>query len=661
VTPRKLVIRRASLVAFVAWIALLAADFARREFAARTPERLPEVSTSSEATGDVPIRVHKGFVYSDTIGGAPSFRMAAREAVEFASGWYEFRDVQVSLYHQGTVAYGLVTDRLRYNPLRHEAETEGEAQVSLQGGIALRAGGFKLGGTDRALESEGPVTFAGPGWGGIAASARCSLDRNTFSLTGGVSVTWRSGPNSVAPSMVLLAPRLTYDRNTAVVRFPQGVTLLRGQMEGRAARAEVQLSGAEGEVRHLVFFAPVHLDGTLDDGSVLRGVAGDTDITLLANGRLRVAAEPSESSGWVSLHWSGTSVGWRELTAWRLVGEGTRAEWEWLEGQGHACAVEVPNGEDLRSVDAERMRIDFQGGRAQVAHARENVLVEVGDNAARGEDLSFSLTTGTFTLLPAQGGRVALSNPDGSSECDRLSGTEGGGVVAQGQVLGSLVHSSAFGPSAVPVRFAAASATALDGGNRLLLEGDARLWQGERLLRADRLEYDRERETILGQGDVLTTVGAGQSGAKTGSIEVRSRQLTYDRRADVATYQGDVTMVDSHGEATCQRLVATMDEGGRLALASLEDGVTISDRASGRVVSGQRARYLVDQGLLEMWGNPVVVRNVGGDQVKAAHLEWRRPTNTVVVLGNEDNPTETQYHPSSGKPTPRPGQQGRQP
>ena len=260
-TSRLLVLRRASVILLVLWTALLVAAFLERRFR-QTPQTEPAEAEAPAKEGlGQPVRVHKGFVYSDTLGIEPNFRIAAREAVEFASGVYEFSDVQVSLYHEGRVAYGLVADRLRFDPASHEAETSGRAEVSLQGGIALRAAGFKFGGKDRLLESQGPATFAGPGWGGLAGGARCSLEKDTLELTGGTSVTWRGSGAASDPSWVLLAPSLIYDRKLATIEFDDGLTVLRGRMRARTARAELQLSGPEGELRAATLGGPVRLDG----------------------------------------------------------------------------------------------------------------------------------------------------------------------------------------------------------------------------------------------------------------------------------------------------------------------------------------------------------------------------------------------------------------
>jgi len=652
VNPRLSALRRLSLVLLLLWVAVLVGTYLQRHFR-RQPQSEPvEVEATAAEGQEQPVRVHKGFVYSDTLGIEPNFRIAAREAVEFSSGWYEFHDAQVSLYHEGRVAYGLLSDGLRFNPERHEAHTVGHAEVSLQGGIAMRATGFSLGGAERILQSEGPVTFAGPGWGGLAGSARSSLEKNTMELRDAISVTWRD--EKATTSTILLAPRLVYDRNSSLARFPDGLTVLRGSMETKATQAEVQLSGPEGTLRKLSLEGPVLLDGTLDDGTDVQARLGRTELEAIADGRYRLTVEPASSTGWVAARIADPATGWREFQAWRVAGERTRTEWEWLEGQGLACGEEVQKGEDPRRVQAATMRLVFDGGQPRVVRASENVRVETGDQWADGGALEYSMGSRSFTMLPAGGKRVLLGGPDSTAWCDRLQGDAEGAVVAHGQVIGLLQRSGLMGQDKAPVRFAAAAASAREGGAHVWLEGDARLWQGDRLVRADRLDYERAQEVVTGRGDVLTTGRTVEATGPGPKYEVRARQLRYDRNAGVATYEGDVTLEDPQADASCQRLVATLDDKGNLVLADLDGGVTIRDRVTARVMNGQKARLTVEEGFFEIWGNPVLVKEPSGNQVKANRLQWQRVSNTVVVLGAEDNPSETLYHPTRAVAAPKP-------
>ena len=112
----------------------------------------------------------------------------------------------------------------------------------------------------------------------------------------------------------------------------------------------------------------------------------------------------------------------------------------------------------------------------------------------------------SFTLVPASGKRVLLGGPDSTAWCDRLQGERRRDYRGPGAgALACCSGSGLMGESREPVRFAADAASASEGGGRVWLEGDARLWQGARLVRADRLDYERERELVTGRGDVLTT------------------------------------------------------------------------------------------------------------------------------------------------------------
>jgi lipopolysaccharide export system protein LptA len=473
-------------------------------------------------------------------------------------------------------------------------------------------------------------------------------------MFGGVSVTWHETKTPAAPSTIFLAPRLVYDRTGAVARFPEGLTILRGSLQAKAAHAEVEFVAAEGEIRKISLAGPVFLDGTLEDGSEVQGRAGNAELEALTDGRFSLAVGPLQTTGWVTARLADPATGWREFDAWSVAGEGTRTAWEWLEGQGLACGEELSKDEDPRGLKASRMRLVFDTGQARTVRASEEVRLHTGDQWAEGGELEYSMRSRTFTLVPAPGKRVLLGAPDSTAWCDRLQGNEDGTVVARGQVIGALQRGGLTADGGEPVRFAADTASASEGGGRVWLEGDARLWQGARLVLADRLDYERERDLVTGRGHVLTTTGTAAKSGSGQQFQVRARQLRYDRTAGVATYDGDVTLEDPQAEASCQRLVATMDNAGKLVLADLDGGVTLRDRATARVMTGQKARLKVEDGVFEIWGNPVLVKEPSGNQVKGNHLQWQRAANTVVVLGAEDNPSETLYHPTKTVPTPRP-------
>ncbi len=659
-TAGQRLVRRISLTLLVLWLAGLVVAFVRHQLRREPPATTVGFEPGAQAGGEKPIRVHTGFGWLYTLGVEPSFRVAAREAVEFSSGWYELHDVEFSLYHRGEVTYGLTAEKARLNQAKGAAEVSGSAQLSLQGGMAVRADGFTLHGPERTVESRGPVSFAGPGLGGVAGGLVCSLADDSLEVTGGVSATWQQAGSSVPP-LVLLAPRLRYERRNALASFPDGLTILRAGLRTEAAAAELHLEADNRTLRTATFTGPVMVDGTPEGGGAVDGHAGTTLVQAIGSGRYSVTAGPDPALGWVRMRWLSPGEGWRELAAWRLVGEGTEGSWDWLEGQGLACADEFPPDADPRHVTAQRIRLVFASGQPVTALASDDVRVESADRWAQGGELTLSLATKRFTLLPAEGERVISGGAEGESQSDRIDGDELGKVVANGDVTGVAKRGSVMGGSRGPVHFAASRVQAGQRESRIVLEGDARLWQGDRLIRADRIEYDQDREQVQARGGVLTTAKTGEAGGEAGDVEVRARALDYDRLAGTAIYEGDVTMEDRQATSSCQRLVVDLGDKGEVLQATLTGGVTVNEKATKRTLTGQRAVLRPPTDLFEIWGNPVVAREPSGNEIKGNHLEWHRETGTVVVVGGEANPSETLYHPAKPLPTRRPSRPGAAP
>ncbi|MGV8042128.1 MAG: hypothetical protein AB2L07_19390 [Thermoanaerobaculaceae bacterium] len=653
-TVWRTLLRRGSVVLLLVWLTGLVAVFIQRQLTSKPLQDPDLVEPPPTSDGDRPVRIQKGVQFNQTYGPELSFRIAASEGAEYDSGWAELTGVQVTFYSEGRVSYGLTADKGRFHVARKEARTVGETLLSLRGGIAVRAGGFVYKGNELQLDSEGPVALAGPGWAGVAEHARAQLRDDVLELSGGVSLGLRREGES--RTLVLLTPRLRYERKRALVVFPEGLDLLQEGLTARAAGARLQLAEEEGEPRRLDLVGPVRLSGQMPDGSPVDGEVGDASVERADDGRLRLAAAAMPTPGWVRVRWLDAVVGWQELVAWRLVGEGTPQAWEWLEGQGQSCGFQVGvAGDGTRRIEAERLRLVFEAGRPASAVATSQVLVESGARWARGGNLDVSLATRAFILLPQLPQRVTIGDVQLDAWCDRLEGAPDGTVVATGKVGGILRRPAGTAGSEGPTRFASNSAELPPGGGAVKLAGDARVWQQDRLVRADLLRYDPSRDEVTGEGQVLTRAPLAQrAGADASELVVRARRLQYRRSAGEMVYEGEVEVDDVRGRARCGRLVVRMDETGKARTVELESGVSVTEVSTGRVLTGQRGRVDVAEDLLEMWGTPVVVKEADGNQIKGDRLAWRRQTGNVVVTGGEDSPSETLYHPVDRTASPTP-------
>jgi lipopolysaccharide export system protein LptA len=648
VNDSRILVRRASAAALGAWLLVLGVVFVQRQLRRAAPPAPVNISAPTSDDGERPLRVHRGFVFSDTLGVRPNFRLAAAETIEFPSGWIELRDVELWLYHEGEVAYGLVASRGRFHQGRREVRVTGSAQVSLQSGVVMRAESFAFQGAERILASEGTVAFAGSGWSGLAGGARVEVAADVLELGNGVSLTTRSAVEGASSS--LLAPRVRYRRKDLVAEFPEGLTLLRGPFRFRAGRGEVTLVEPEGVPRRVAFQEGVDVEGRQATGAEIQLEAGGAVFEAIGPERWNVTAEAAEAGGWVRGRWREADGSWRELDTWRMIGEGSETAWEWLEGQGRACVEVVPPEGDPRFVESDTLRIAFENGQPATATARGSVVLSSGGSQAEGGEFVASLRGRRFTLLPEAGGRVTVDSEDGAVSSDRAEGEEGGQVAATGHVAGVSKRDRLWGDGQGAVNFAADAAQVGPEPGRFRLNGDARVWQGGRIVRADRITYDRGSQIVTGVGGVVSR-DAGVKGTL-GTVEIRARSLEYDRASGRAVYEGDVVLEESRATTRCQRLHATLGEAGEIREAVMSGGVDMHDRVAGRTLEGERARFIVAEDVVEVWGSPVLARERSGNQVKADHLALQRATGTVTVLGGESGPSETIYHPEK---TPGPG------
>lgn len=652
---RVVFVRRGSTVLLFLWLVGLSANFAYRKLRANPPVAQVETVPPSDQQNGQPVHVQSGVTFSDTAGAMTNLRGTAAEIVEFESGWQEYRDVQVSLYRQGEVAYGVVAKRVRLNQGRHEAEIGGDPILSLQSGIAARANRFFYRGGGSLLESDGTVTFAGSGWGGIAAGINCNLVDNTIEMVGGVSINFHQEGGNAPPGILLMSTRVNYDRKTALFTFPEGLTVYRQGLQAQAGVGSIQLAGEQGGIRKVTLAQTVRIDGTTEDGGELHVSADSVDLEADQTGGFRFAAKPALDTGWVSLLRLDPVSGWRLLTTWRLVGEASKDSLKWLEGQELVCAQQWGLGNGQQSLEASRVLLDFTEGRANVATASGNVHLDSNNRKAIGTELKYSFISGTFVISPSPGGRVTLSGPELDALCDQLEGKDAGDLTARGQTSGSFQRNriALADQGGEATYFAADAVTVANQGDKLVFEGQARIWQKDQLLRADHLDFLRSTNTLTGKGNVITTTPTQAGEGSNGSVTIRAKQLIWSRAINQATYEGDVQLEDNLAIATCQRLEAETDSQGKFATAKLEGGVELKEKTSSRVLRGERAFFSIAKDMFELWGNPVIASEPSGNQIKSDYLQWRRASDMVVVKGSEESPSETMYHPSKATPTPK--------
>ena len=624
----------------VLWLLVLVALVVYRQWQRRAMVAEASLAAGPTPRSEQPVRVQKGFVFTYALGVAPSFRVAAKESVEFASGWLELKEVEITFFQEGRMAYGLLAETARLHRGKNQAVVSGEPQLTLGGGVVARASGFTLAGVERRLQSLGNVSFAGRGWGGVAGSLASSLSEDLVILDDGVSVVVEG---FAGKPLTLLAKKARYLRRDGVLEFPEGLLVASRGLQMRANRGSATFDPSRKGIEKLTLAGVVGLSGYTETGEEVEGVFGETEALRHEETGYVFQAQAAAGMGWVMLRMKSPSGQVQELTSWKLLGLVQDGRLEWLEGQGLVCGMVALPQEDPSWLSASWLRVVFPQGEPAKASARGSVRLQQGEAIAFGDELLATLPQGPGELWATGSGQVRFTTGVLEGVCQRITMKSSGEFVASGGVQGKVQQAEEEKTSAV--RFAAlqASGTVRQGVATLL--GEARIWEGERVIRADRILLDRNRELLKAFGQVLTQTAEAEGALRT----IAAEELVYDRERQEATYTGGVKLKDAQGTLESRTLVAYLAANGKLLRGEFAGDVAATDR-TGRKLMGDVATFDSATETLSVRGDPAVIEEPSGNRVQAATVQWHRLTGSLEVQGEVGSPSRTVYHPeSSGK------------
>lgn len=623
-----------------AWLALLVGLLVYRQWQRRAPVTEAPARTPTTDQTEQPVRVQKGFVFTYALGVSPSIRLAAKESVEFASGWLELTDVDLTFFQGGEVAYGLVAKKARFHQRTSQAVVEGDPLLSLGHGVVARAQGFSLESGEQLLRSRGPVSFAGVGWGGLAGSLSSALSEDLVTVDDGVSLV---AEENGGQRVTLLAPMAQYRRKQGTVEFPKGVMLFRQSFRFEAPGGTLFLDDETGSLEKLALQGTVAVVGQTENGETVEGRWGDSQAQRQSDGTWAFVAQSSSESGWARLRVLLPGGEVRELQAWRFEGVAAQEGLQKLEGLGLACALRSRPREQPSRLSAERLVVAFAEGQAQELRANGNVVLEEAAGQASGDTLVAKLPNGPGELTADR--QVEFSSRELYGVCQRIAFDEQGNFTASGGVQGTVKQQG----QAQELRFAASQAKgAMASSNRVTLLGDARIWQNAQVLRADEMLLDEEAATLQARGRVLSkSAGEGQVA---GTIE--ASQLTYMRAKGEALFSGGVRVLDQRGTIESQTLQAFLTEKGEILRGEFREHVVIREKVSGRRIFGDVAVYDGSSETLLITGQPATAEEPSGNRVQASRITWNRKTGSMDVGGDVDTPSQTLYHPEGPAKTP---------
>lgn len=316
---------------------------------------------------------------------------------------------------------------------------------------------------------------------------------------------------------------------------------------------------------------------------------------------------------------------------------------------------------------AEELVVDFTEGDWSNAQESGNVRVRQGSRRARAESADWLRARDEMRLT----GDARVSDPRGQTLADTVVWNQRSGAVeAAGNVRSTYFAKagtgSGVGPSAGPVNVAAERLAANGSAGVAVYSGGARMWQGNVMIQAARMELRRKSGQLLASGNVrgafpqvqrLSRLRKGDAAkAVPGTAvlwRVEAQKLDYANESGSAgqatggraTLEGGAKAWSSDGEIEANRLVLTMRRNaeGRAEItrATGKGGVLV--RQGKRWGQAERGLYNAAKGRFILTGGKPSLHDTSGDLVTGGELTFYVANDTILVESVKGSRTLTRH------------------
>lgn len=607
----------------------------------QAPERAVIPDGIVDAGDEDAVGVYTDLEYVERVEGQKVFSLRSGRSLGLSSGWHEIEEVLLQLYRGRDDGPLLTSEAASFNVESHDARLRGQIQVAFPGGGILSAETGRFDAKTRRFVTDSEVVYAGDEGVGRAGSAAYFLESNRLVLEDGVIM---KRPDGVQ----LEASRVVYRRDAGRIQMPDGFRLTGTGSEIVAEQGSVDLN-ANGSPSVIRMGGGVDISST--DGESMSAWAERLVAERDASGNWQV--EATTSADMVRVEFRGTEEFLlRRIESWLLRAVVSPSEILQVRAEEQVCLEEIPVEGSPRRAEARSGQVWFEDGRPTDIELVEDVVIRGEDVTGRGALARMSSRTEIVMLHsdPLLSDRVVIESDRGTISADQAhlfqaqGRTEARGDV-QGQLEDAVLLESAPGEEAEPLRFAGDVLEVRGDGQVLMLIGQTRSWQGQRLLVADEVVYrGGEGKSIEATGHVRTTLPATQLEPEASPGEdmvVVARALRYSGDEQQAVYRGDVVLTTPTRQLSASRVIVFFSGDSRVAAVEAVGAVEIIDRATGRTFTGQTARHDQEAGTIVLEGEPARLEDSKGNVVSGASLTWYQADGRVTVAGD----TETIYYP----------------
>jgi lipopolysaccharide export system protein LptA/lipopolysaccharide export system protein LptC len=273
-------------------------------------------------------------------------------------------------------------------------------------------------------------------------------------------------------------------------------------------------------------------------------------------------------------------------------------------------------------------------------------------------------------------GAARVSDPMGQTLADDIIWYQQSGQLRAAGHVRSTYFANAKGetgvaPSAGPANVVAKTLVADPKAGEAMYSGDARLWQGDLAIQADRIDLRRASGELVAQGNVMGAfpqepheLGETKQGVKasrkapSGPVlwRVRANRLTYVTTAGgtrkeakgkpgEAVLDGGVEAWSSDGKIDAEKLVLKLqrDNSGRAELAQATALGGVKFQQGKRWGQGEKLVYLAEPGKIVLTGGQPSLHDTTGNLVRGDQLTFYVADDTILVESSKGSRTLTRH------------------
>jgi lipopolysaccharide transport protein LptA/LPS export ABC transporter protein LptC len=660
--------------------------------AGQKPEK-PARSTEQEETGPKGMTlIGEDFDYTFTQGARPIFHIKGTSIKADREGTIFLDRVAVTLWDKQGRIFHVESKKASFNREANEGQLLGNVVLRGPEEMELHTARLDLQQKGDVVSSDVPVELH---YGGkyIANAGKLTVDipGENYALQGGARVESIPG---VVPAVSINAQRLIYDRQQHWIRAEGGATIRRGADWLSAVRIYGNMSEDETSLTFVHAFWEISGE-THSTAPPAPGKPPTVPTTVRFKGGkdLVVAFQPEQKGGQpnqpsrvemeapdggrVQMDSVGGGIV-RTLTARRVGGSLENRVLSSADAVGGVEIREVSKGPDgkavLRQATGQRGSATFKpDGQIATMDLVNNVVYHDGQATATGDRgaIDMDQARGEFVGNP-----VVVTSDRGRIEAPRMVyNTDQQIVNARGGVKALLtkveeteMSGTPIASGQGPVHVESQEGFWRQQPSSFIFRGDVRAWQGDNLLLAPELRGDKAADQLTATGGVKTlyyptqeqsqkagTGGAAKPGAKPTPIQASASELQYTQKSGVLIYTGSVR-VDQEGKTiTCQKMEVDLGADHQAKTMICTGDVKVNDPKVGRKIEGQKAVYQTGQRQVEITGEPVVMNDREGNQVRGKRVLYYVDDGRAVVQGKEgeENPPPAMTSPPK-PPAPKP-------